>query len=77
MKLPLDVDKIKGFMDPDEGEALFDHCLTAAKLGPCLEIGSYCGKATLYRGEACRQYGTVLFAVDHHRGSEEHQQGEQ
>ena len=77
MKLPLDVNKIKGFLDPDEGAALFEHCITAAKLGPCLEIGSYCGKSTLYLGEACRQSDTILFAVDHHRGSEEHQQGEQ
>lgn len=77
MKLPLDIDKIKGFLDRDEGEALFDHCIASAKLGPCLEVGSYCGKSTVYLGAACRLSGTVLFAVDHHRGSEEHQRGEQ
>ena len=77
MKLPLDINKIKGFLEPDEGAALFDHCMTASELGPCLEVGSYCGKSTVYLGEACRRSGTVLFAVDHHRGSEEHQLGEQ
>ena len=77
MKLPLDINEIKGFLDPDEGEALFDNCMASAKLGPCLEVGSYCGKSTVYLGEACRLSGTILFAVDHHRGSEEHQQGEE
>jgi predicted O-methyltransferase YrrM len=41
-----------------------------------LEIGSYCGKSTIYLGLACQQRGTSLYAVDHHAGSEEHQRGE-
>ena len=41
-----------------------------------LEVGSYCGKSTVYLGAACRETGAALFAVDHHRGSEEHQPGE-
>jgi predicted O-methyltransferase YrrM len=40
-----------------------------------LEIGTYCGKSTLYLGAAARAGGTVLFTVDHHRGSEENQRG--
>ncbi|HIG42783.1 MAG: class I SAM-dependent methyltransferase [bacterium] len=77
MKLPIDVESIKGFLDPVEGESLFDHCLQSAVLGPILEIGSYCGKSTIYLGTACKQSGRTLFAVDHHRGSEEHQFGEE
>ena len=77
MKLPIDVETIKGFLDPVEGEALFDRCLSSAELGPILEIGSYCGKSTIYLGTACKSVGRTLFAVDHHRGSEEHQLGEQ
>lgn len=77
MKLPVDIDLIKGFLDHREGEALYEHCIEAGKLGPCLEVGSYCGKSTVYLGEACRQTGRSLFAVDHHRGSEEHQPGEE
>jgi hypothetical protein len=52
---------------------------SARRLGPCLEIGSYCGKSTVYLATACRQIRRrVLFAVDHHRGgSEEHQLGEE
>jgi|TARA_B100001971_G_C18240808_1_gene570733 predicted O-methyltransferase YrrM len=77
MKLPLDVDQIKGFLDPVEGEALYDYCIVSAELGPCLEVGSYCGKSTVYLGQACRESDTSLYAVDHHRGSEEHQLGEE
>jgi MMP 1-O-methyltransferase len=51
--------------------------MAAAPLGPCLEVGSYCGKSTLYLGAACREQGQQLFAIDHHRGSEEHQPGEE
>ena len=75
--LPIDIDSIKGFLAADEGEALFNFALKSAALGPCLEIGSYCGKSTVYLGMACRERHNTLFSLDHHRGSEEHQQGEQ
>lgn len=75
--LPIDVDHVKGFLDKTEGEALYQLALSAAELGPCLEIGSYCGKSALYLGTACQQKHSLLFAVDHHRGSEEHQLGEE
>jgi MMP 1-O-methyltransferase len=69
-------DQIKGFLDPNEGQRLFEIACLAAALGPCLEIGSYCGKSALYIGRACQEKGTILFSVDHHRGSEEQQPGE-
>lgn len=77
MQLKLDPDEIKGFLAPDEGARLYDLAITAAVIGPCLEVGSYCGKSTLYLGSACQLRGNHLYAVDHHRGSEEHQQGEE
>lgn len=76
MQLPVNIDTIKGFLAADEGVALFDHCVRACAIGPCLEVGSYCGKSTVYLGQACKQSGRSLYAVDHHRGSEEHQLGE-
>ncbi|MFT4729505.1 MAG: putative O-methyltransferase YrrM [Granulosicoccus sp.] len=76
-ELPLDIESVKGFLDPIEGAQLYDRALVACELGPCLEIGSYCGKSTVYLGQACKQKGRTLFAVDHHRGSEEHQFGEE
>ncbi len=38
-------------------------------------MGSYCGRSTVWLGAAARERGTVVFAVDHHRGSEENQAG--
>ncbi|MDP2213501.1 class I SAM-dependent methyltransferase [Phenylobacterium sp.] len=73
--LPLDVDQIKGFLDPGEGAALQRAALAGSRLGGCLEIGAYCGKSAIYIGAACQSRGAVLFSVDHHRGSEENQPG--
>ena len=77
MKLSVDIKTIKGFLNPEEGEILYNHALESSKRGPCLEIGSYCGKSTVYIGSACKENRSVLFAIDHHRGSEEHQIGEE
>ena len=67
----------RGFMPPDEGLALHDAAVAAAGAtpGPFLEVGSYCGKSSVYLGAAAQATGRVLFAVDHHRGSEENQPG--
>src|SRR4051812_21794484 len=65
----------RGFMPPDEGLALHEAAAAVTVDGPMLEIGSYCGKSAIYLGAAAREIGTVLFSVDHHRGSEENQPG--
>jgi predicted O-methyltransferase YrrM len=64
-------------MPEAEGLALHAAALEAGRRGAMLEIGSYCGKSAVYLGAAAREAGTVLFSVDHHRGSEEHQPGEE
>ena len=64
-----------GFMPPDEGLALYEAAAAYAPLGPVLEIGTYCGKSTVYLAAAARQAGQVVITVDHHRGSEENQPG--
>ena len=64
-----------GFMPPDEGMALYRVGVAAAAVGPLLEIGSYCGKSAVYLGAAAQEQKTVLFTIDHHRGSEENQAG--
>lgn len=76
LELPLDITRLKGFLADDEGQALYDAALQVAPLGPVLEIGSYCGKSTLYLGLAARANNNTVYAVDHHVGSEEHQPGE-
>ena len=68
---------VKGFLDPEEGMELYNLALEASRSGPCLEIGGYCGKSTLYLGLACKETGSILYSVDHHRGSEEQQPGQE
>ncbi len=70
------IDSVKGFLDKEEGMRLYDLAGEASWRAPCLEIGSYCGKSTLYLGAGCREKGGILFSIDHHRGSEEQQPGE-
>jgi predicted O-methyltransferase YrrM len=65
----------RGFMPADEGLALYDAAATLDVSGPMLEIGSYCGKSSVYLGAAAHERATILFALDHHRGSEENQPG--
>ncbi len=68
----------KGFMPEVEGDALHAAALLAAAAvpgAPFVEVGSYCGRSTIWLGDAARQAGTTLFAVDHHRGSDENQAG--
>lgn len=63
-------------MADEEALELYDTALSAATLGPCLEIGSYCGRSAYFIGMACKKKEGVLFSIDHHRGSEEQQAGE-
>ena len=68
----------KGFMPPDEGDALHAAALAACSNAPGLpmvEVGSYCGRSTVWLGAAARACGVLLYAVDHHGGSEENQSG--
>lgn len=67
----------KGFLAQEEAKSLYELAREAAPLGPCLEIGSYCGHSAAYLGLGCREMGGVLFSIDHHRGSEEQQPGQE
>jgi MMP 1-O-methyltransferase len=64
-------------MPDDEGLALHEVGLVAGRtrLGPLLEVGTYCGKSALYLGAAAEATDAVLVTIDHHRGSEENQAG--
>ena len=75
--LPIDINKVKGFLDPKEGEALFNFAKQYTLNGSCLEIGSYCGKSAVYLGKAVKENGQRLYSIDHHKGSEEQQPGEE
>jgi len=68
-------DAAKGFLPPDEAEALYDVAYAQAPSGPILEVGTYCGKSAVWLGAAAEQHDGHVFTVDHHRGSEENQPG--
>jgi predicted O-methyltransferase YrrM len=65
----------KGFMPEDEGHLLYRTALERLPHGPALESGTYCGKSSIYLGAAARATNGTVFTVDHHRGSEENQEG--
>ena len=65
----------KGFMPPEEGLALYRTAAAYAALGPVVEIGTYCGKSTIYLAAAARGADQMVVTVDHHHGSEENQPG--
>jgi len=68
----------KGFMPADEGDALWEAAFAACAEVPglpLLELGSYCGRSTVWLGDVAERHGRVLYALDHHRGSEENQAG--
>lgn len=79
----LDVfESTKGFMPLDEGRVLHEIAYSylagaAAGARPAVgvEIGTYAGRSTVLLGEAARAAGARIVTVDHHRGSEEHQEG--
>ena len=77
MKLGIDPNAIKGFLLKEEGESLYLAAKKYSKRGPCLEIGSYCGKSALYIGSAVKENNQLLYSIDHHKGSEEQQPGEE
>lgn len=64
-----------GFMPEDEGDALYRAAADVPAGGTILEVGTYCGKSTLYLAAAARAGGGRVVTVDHHRGSEENQPG--
>jgi MMP 1-O-methyltransferase len=72
----LDKMTLKGFLSPEEAHSLYRLAREASKQGPCLEIGSYCGKSSAYIGLGCKESEGILFSVDHHEGSEEQQPGQ-
>jgi MMP 1-O-methyltransferase len=74
-KFRLAAEAARGFMPAAEGLALYQTATDYARVGPIAEIGTYCGKSTIYLAAAAREAGQLVVTVDHHRGSEEIQPG--
>ena len=74
-KFRLAAEAARGFMPAQEGLALYRAAAQYAQVGPIGEIGTYCGKSTIYLAAAAAEAGQLVVTVDHHRGSEELQAG--
>lgn len=67
----------KGFLSELEGMRLYQLAVGGSHFAPCLEIGTYCGKSSIFLGQGCKDVGRhPLFTIDHHKGSEEQQPGQ-
>jgi MMP 1-O-methyltransferase len=74
-KFRLAAEAARGFMPTDEGLALYRTAAQYASAGLIGEVGTYCGKSTIYLAAAAREAGQLVVTVDHHHGSEETQPG--
>ena len=72
-----DFKTIKGFLCHEEGLFLYKLAKINCSRSFSVEIGSYCGKSACYIAEACKENKTYLISIDHHKGSEEQQPGEE
>jgi predicted O-methyltransferase YrrM len=64
----------KGWLHPGEGETLRRWALNST--GLLLELGTYCGKSTVWIGDAAEQTGRTLVTIDWHHGSPEMDPGQ-
>ena len=71
------LNNLKGFMPSHEGLALTKWAEEFAHYGPALEIGTFGGKSALYIAAGSSIHNQLVYTVDHHSGSEEHQLGEE
>ena len=72
-----EIKKIKGFMPNHEGMALLKWAEEFSNLGHVLEIGTYCGKSSIYLSFGAKKNNKYVYTIDHHKGSEEHQLNEE
>jgi predicted O-methyltransferase YrrM len=71
------LNSLKGFMPSHEGLALTKWAEEFSNYGPALEIGTFGGKSALYLAAGSSIHNQLVYTVDHHAGSEEHQLGEE
>ena len=71
------LDNLKGFMPNHEGQALTKWAKKFSQHGPALEIGTFGGKSALYIAAGISSNNQLIYTIDHHLGSEEHQLGEE
>jgi len=57
---------VEGWLSEEQGIALYQLARCSIS-GEVLEIGSFCGKSTLFLALGCKQSGTFVHAVDPHK----------
>ena len=68
---------ITGFLHPLEGFALMRLAASGEGVGEIVEIGSFMGRSTAWLATGSMRAGREkVFAIDHFKGSPEHQQGQ-
>jgi hypothetical protein len=66
--------RVDGWLYEDEGRALYRLARNCTGAGLIVEVGSWKGKSTIYLAGGSRDgLGGLVYAIDHHIGSEEHQ----
>ena len=60
----------RGCMPHDEGLCRYQTVRDITAPGPIVEVGSYCGKSTIYMGAAAVEPGRVVLTIDPHPGYE-------
>ena len=63
MKLEIDPEEVKGFLDKEEGKTLYEFAKLYSQKGLCLEVGSYCGKSAIYIGAAVKENNQKLYSI--------------
>ena len=71
------LNSLKGFMPSHEGLALTKWAEEFSSYGPALEIGTFGAKSALYIATGSSVHNQLVYTIDHHSGSEEHQLGEE
>ena len=66
------LDTLKGFMPGHEGQALTKWAKEFSQYGPALEIGTFGAKSALYIAAGISSNDQLIYTIDHHLGSEEH-----
>jgi glycosyltransferase involved in cell wall biosynthesis len=75
-RLRENLEKIEGFIEPQEGFALYHWAKEGPGQGAVVEIGSLMGRSTCWLASGVRiAHREKVVAVDHFRGSPEHQKG--
>ena len=76
----LQLDNVPGFLTFEEGLLLYHLARDVTAAGRVVELGSYQGRSTVFLAAGTRDRAdgsSAVIAVDHHKGSAEHQPGEE